>query len=59
MVQGNRHVKGNLYNHRHLSHSTYSQACPWGHLYKAVACSKRSPFSCQIIENFIWIEPLL
>jgi hypothetical protein len=25
----------------------------------AVTCIKRSPFSCPIIENFIWIESLL
>ena len=25
----------------------------------AVTCIKRSPFSCPVIENFIWIEPLL
>ena len=25
----------------------------------AVACIKRSPFSCPVIENFIWIEPVL
>ena len=30
-----------------------------GHLYKAVSCNKRSPFSYPDIENFIWIEPLL
>ena len=24
-----------------------------------VTCIKRSPFSCPVIENFIWIEPLL
>ena len=26
---------------------------------KAVACIKRSPFYCPVIENVIWIEPLL
>ena len=25
----------------------------------AVTCIKRSPFSCTVIENFIWNEPLL
>ena len=25
----------------------------------AVTCIKRSPFSCPLIDNFIWIEPLL
>jgi hypothetical protein len=25
----------------------------------AVTCIKRSPFSCPVIEHFIWIEPLL
>ena len=25
----------------------------------AVTCSKRSPFPWPVIENFIWIEPLL
>jgi hypothetical protein len=25
----------------------------------AVTCIKRSPFSCPVIENFIYIEPLL
>ena len=34
-----------------------SQACPRGHLYKAVTCIKRSSF--PDIENLIWIEPLL
>ena len=24
-----------------------------------VTCIKRSPFSCPVIENFIWIEPFL
>jgi len=24
-----------------------------------VTCVKRSPFSCPVIENFIWIEPIL
>jgi hypothetical protein len=36
-----------------------SQTCPYGHLYLAVICIKRSLFSCPITENFIWIEPLL
>jgi hypothetical protein len=31
----------------------YSQACPCSHLYLKVT------FSCPVIENFIWIEPLL
>ena len=31
----------------------YNQTCSWGHLYLAVT------FSLSIIENFIWIEPLL
>ena len=26
---------------------------------QAVTCIKRSPFSCPVIENFIWIQPLL
>ena len=37
----------------------YSQTWPCGHLYLAVTCIKRSPFSCPVIDNFIWIEPLL
>jgi hypothetical protein len=37
----------------------YSQTCRWGHLYWAVTCIKRSLFSFPVIENFIWIEPLL
>ena len=37
----------------------YSQTCPCGNLYQAVTCIERSPFSCPVIENFIWIEPLL
>ena len=37
----------------------YSQTCPCGHLYYAATCIKWSPFSCPIIENFMWIEPLL
>jgi hypothetical protein len=28
-------------------------------LAQEVTCIKRSPFSCRVIENFIWIEPLL
>jgi hypothetical protein len=40
-------------------HYVYSQMCRWGHLYWAVTCIKRSPFSFPVIENFIWIEPLL
>ena len=36
----------------------YSQTCPCGHLYWAVSCIKRSPFSCFFIENLILIEPL-
>jgi len=39
--------------------SKYSQTCPCGHLYLAATCIKRSPFSCPVIDNFIWIEPLL
>ena len=30
----------------------YSQTCP-------VTCIKRSPFSSPVVDNFIWIEPLL
>ena len=37
----------------------YSQTCLCGHLYLAVTCIKRSPFPCPVIDNFIWIEPLL
>jgi hypothetical protein len=37
----------------------YSKTCPCDHLYQAVTCIKRSPFSCPVIDNFIWIEPLL
>jgi len=37
----------------------YSQTCSCGHIYLAVTCIKRSPFSCPVIENIIWIEPLL
>ena len=33
--------------------TVYSQTCPWGHLYWAVTCIKRSPFSCYVIEKFI------
>ena len=28
------------------------------HLYYSVMCIKRSPFSCPVIGNFIWIDPL-
>ena len=38
--------------------NSYSQICPCGHLYWAVSCIKRSPFSCLFIENLILIEPL-
>ena len=37
----------------------YSQTCLYGHLYQAVTCIKRSPFSCPDIEQFISMEPLL
>jgi hypothetical protein len=37
----------------------YSQTCLCGHPYWAVTCIKRSPFSCPVTENFIWIEHLL
>jgi hypothetical protein len=33
--------------------------CPCGHLYQAATYIKRSHFSCPVIDNFIWIEPLL
>ena len=38
--------------------SIYSKTCRWGHLYWAATCIKRSP-PPPVIENFIWIEPLL
>jgi hypothetical protein len=38
--------------------SHYSKTCPCSHLYSAVTCIKRSNFSCTVIENFIWFEPL-
>ena len=41
------------------NHINYSQICPCGHLYLAVTCIKRSPFSCSVIDNSIFIEPLL
>ena len=31
----------------------YSHTFPCGHLYKAVTCTKRPPFSCPVIEIFI------
>jgi hypothetical protein len=37
----------------------YSQSCPSSHLYKAVTCIRRSHFSFAVIENFIWIKPIL
>ena len=37
----------------------HSQIWSCGHLYQAVTCIKRSPFSCPLIENFLWIEHLL
>ena len=37
----------------------YNQTCPWGHLYYAVTYIERSPVYCPVIENIIWIEPLL
>ena len=37
----------------------YNQTCPWGHLYYAVTYIERSPVYCIVIENIIWIEPLL
>jgi hypothetical protein len=37
----------------------YSQTCTCGHLHYAVTCIEMSPVYCTIIENIIWIEPLL
>jgi hypothetical protein len=37
----------------------YKAVWPSSHLYKAVTCIKRSPFSCPVVEHFIWIDPLL
>ena len=37
----------------------YSQPSPCGHLYLSVTCIKRSRFSCPVIPNLMWIEPLL
>ena len=42
-----------------ICEKTDSQTCPCNHLYLAVTCIEMSPFSCPIIEYFIWIEPLL
>jgi hypothetical protein len=32
-----------------ISDCIYSQTCPCNHLYSAVTCAKRSPFSCPVI----------
>jgi hypothetical protein len=57
----------NSYFHASEIFSPYNQyfkfIC-WGYIYivkpaNAVTCIKRSSFSCPVIENLIWIEPLL
>jgi hypothetical protein len=37
-----------------MNHSIYNQTCSCGHLYQAVTCIKKSPFSCLIID-FIFL----
>jgi hypothetical protein len=46
-------------NRYYYIESFYSHTCPCSHLYSAVICIKMSHFSLAVIENFIWIEPLL
>ena len=50
-------VSGYLVPHSFIFSCKFSstQICRFAHV---VTCIKRSPFSCPVIDNFIWIEPL-